>query len=94
MKGEVIKLITVIAGAGGIGSWLTFKLGNRKQDISEFSSIILEYKSLLDGFKKEVIDLRNEVEELKGILIGKHEEVTELRGELKIIKKVQDANNS
>ena len=87
MKMEIIKLAATIVGAGGIGSWLTFKLGNRKQDVSEFSSIITEYKALLEGFKKEVIELRNEVDDVRGMLIAREREISDLQAELKIFKK-------
>tara|TARA_R110000772_G_scaffold128345_4_gene235959 strand:- start:669 stop:950 length:282 start_codon:yes stop_codon:yes gene_type:complete len=84
---EAIKLIGTVFGAGGTGAFLAYKLGNRKQDVTEFSSIVGEYRTLLIGFKKEIKELRTEVEELRLLLMDKHDEVAELKTELKIIYK-------
>lgn len=91
MKLEILKTLGIIAGSGGIGALLSFKLGSRKQDISEFGSIVSEYRTLLIGFKQEIKELRAEVDELRFLLMDKHDEVSYLESELKIIK--ENANN-
>ena len=91
MKAELLKTLGIIAGSGGLGAWLSYQLGNRKQDVSEFGSIVNEYRTLLIGFKQEIKELRAEVDELRFLLMDKHDEVSYLESELKIIK--ENANN-
>lgn len=83
---EFGKILGLIVGAGGLGAYLTFKLGNRKQDTTEFSSVVSEYKELVKGYKQEVVQLRVDVEELKKFLHDKQDEVTNLRNQLMIFE--------
>jgi hypothetical protein len=86
MNSELLKILGIIFGAGGLGGFLTYKLGNRKQDNSEFISVVTEYKQLVEGYKAEVGELRKEVLSLKTFLDKKHDEVVHLRNQLMIFE--------
>ena len=86
MSNELLKILGIIFGAGGMGAFLSYKLGNRKQDGSEFSAVVQEYKDLLEGYKKEVVQLRKDVDGLKELFKEKHDEVIALRNQLMIFE--------
>jgi hypothetical protein len=83
---DILKIMSIILGAGGLGAFLTYKLGNRKQDNSEFVSVMAEYKALVAEYKAEVIKLREEVEYLKTDSQQKREDVQNLRNQLLIFE--------
>ena len=90
------SIITTIAAAlfsGGAASFLTYKLGNRKQDETEFSSLIAVYKDLLDSNKEtlkeysvRLDDLERTVENLKTEVHRKDKEIQHLRNQLLIFE--------
>jgi len=90
------SMITTIAAAlfsGGAASFLTYKLGNRKQDETEFSSLIKVYKDLLDDNKEtlkdyntRLDDLERTVENLKTEVHRKDKEIQHLRNQLLIFE--------
>jgi len=94
-----MSIITVATALGsallgtGLGALLTFKLGNRKQDESEFVSIVNEYKGLMEGYKMEVDSLRKEVVNIQLnlnktnlSLLASDKEITNLRNQLMIFE--------
>lgn len=93
---DLTTTITGIATAligGGIGSLLTYKLGNRKQDESEFSSLMREYKDLLkeakasaEELKLRVDDLEKDVRNLTKSVNQKDKEIQHLRNQLIIFE--------
>ena len=90
------SMIATIAAAlfsGGAASFLTYKLGNRKQDETEFSSLIKVYKDLLDSNKEtlkecgiRLDDLERTVENLKTEVHRKDKEIQHLRNQLLIFE--------
>jgi len=90
------SMIATIAAAlfsGGAASFLTYKLGNRKQDETEFSSLIKVYKDLLDSNKEtlkecgiRLDDLERTVENLKTDVHRKDKEIQHLRNQLLIFE--------
>jgi len=86
MDSEILKTISIVLGAGGLGAFLSYKLGNRKQDNSEFVSVMAEYKALVAEYKTEVVKLREEVELLKNDSQQKKESLQNLRNQLLIFE--------
>jgi len=86
MQEDLLKMIGLVFGSGIAGAFLSFKLGNRKQDNSEFTSVVKEYKQLVDEYKKDVNLLRDEVRQLKIYNANKRDEVTTLRNQLMIFE--------
>jgi len=85
-------LISAVVGTG-LGAFLSFKLGTRKQDESEFISIVNEYKGLMEGYKKEVDSLRQEVVTIQLnlnktniSLLASDKEISNLRNQLMIFE--------
>jgi len=81
----IITIISVI-GAGGLGAFLTYKLGDRKQDESEFVTLVKEYKQLYDVQKVELSFLKKEVDNLRIQFVEKDKEVEQLRNQLMIFE--------
>ena len=81
----IITLISTILG-GGIGSLLTYKLNRRKQDVTDFSAIVAEYKKLVMAYKSEVELLRVEQAVFRNDLTEKEKEITQLRNQLMIFE--------
>tara|TARA_R110000772_G_scaffold240046_1_gene352171 strand:+ start:349 stop:615 length:267 start_codon:yes stop_codon:yes gene_type:complete len=82
----IIGLLSALGG-GILGTFFTYRLGNRKQDQNDFEAIIGEYKSLVESYKLEVIQLRSEVDSIKILFIEKEKEIIELQVELEIHRK-------
>ncbi len=53
MKDFWIEIVGLILGAGGLGAFLTFNLGKRKQNTSDFQIIVEKYEKLNDEYKAE-----------------------------------------
>lgn len=86
---EANNIITIIGYAlsGGLfAAFLTYKLGNRKQDQNEFTALIIEYKNLVESYKKEVNNLKIDFEKLKLDFSAKNEEIIGLRNQLIIFE--------
>ena len=83
---NIITVLITTIGAGGIGAFLTYKLGNRKQNQSDFSGVVQEYKDLVETYKKDVADLSKKVDLLIIDLREKEKEITELRHQLLIFE--------
>ena len=88
----VTALGSALAGTG-LGAFLSFKLGTRKQEESEFVSIVNEYKGLMEGYKMEVDSLRKEVVNIQLnlnktnlSLLASDKEITNLRNQLMIFE--------
>lgn len=81
----IIAVISAISG-GALASFLTFRLGNRKQDESEFATLVSQYKELTESYKQEVIQLRTEVNQIRVDLNTKENEVIQLRNQLMIFE--------
>ena len=81
-------LITVFSSVfgGGLAAYLTYKLGNRKQQEAEFVSVVKEYKELVMGYKNDVDNLRQEVKNLSLGMHEKEKEITQLRNQLMIFE--------
>ncbi len=75
----IITGIITALGGGVLGSYLTYKLGSRKQNESEFSTVTSEWKELVKGYKEEVDELRKEIDEVKELLNKKDEEIIKLK---------------
>lgn len=86
MQEDILKIIGLVFGSGIAGAFLSFKLGNRKQDNSEFTSIVSEYKELVLDYKNEVLQLRIDVDNLTKYLQEKRDEVKTLRNQLMIFE--------
>ena len=86
MTETILKFAVTVVGAGGMGALLTYKLGNRKQDTTEFTALVIEYKTLVDGYKLEVVELRKNLEDLRDLLSAKGQEVTNLRYQLMVFE--------
>lgn len=84
-QSTIITIASTIAG-GGLGAWLTYKLGNRKQDQHEFVAVVAEYKGLLKSVKTEIDALRLEVAQVKADLADKEREIVYLRNQLLIFE--------
>lgn len=80
----ITSLCTVLAGA--MAAFLTYKLGNRKQNESDFSSIVTEYKDLVTEYKRDVEKLRREVKILTKLINDRDTEITSLRNQLMIFE--------
>jgi len=88
----VTALGSALAGTG-LGAFLSFKLGTRKQEKSEFVSIVNEYKGLMEGYKKEVDSLRQEIVNVQLnlnktniSLLASDKEIANLRNQLMIFE--------
>lgn len=81
----ITGVVSAITG-GGLATFLTFKLGNRKQDESEFITLVKEYKGMVEGYKIEVIELRKGLAEVRALLYERDAEVTQLRNQLMIFE--------
>lgn len=66
ITGIIITLITVLF-SGGIGSFLTWKLDNRKEDTTEFGTLLNEYKALREKDQQELNLLRERLDRLENI---------------------------
>lgn len=86
MNEELLKIIGIVVGAGGLGAFLTYKLGNRKQDSSEFKTVVEEYKDLVTNYKSELDKLRKDFDELKVLVFQKEDEIKTLRNQLMIFE--------
>lgn len=65
---NVIQLLIAAISAGGLGAWLTYKLGSRKQNSSDFEIIVRKYKELYDEHDKKVDKLEKQrAEDIKRI---------------------------
>ena len=80
----VTAVATLIGGA--FGAFLNNKLGHRKQDEIEFSSLIKEYRELVTDYKADVQSLRQELLVIKVELVNKDREIVELRNQLMIFE--------
>lgn len=90
--GIVTTIITTLFG-GGIGALLTYKLGNRKQDETEFNSLVSAYKDLVQETKDNAEELKMRVDTLeqqvKGLtkaISDKDREIQHLRNQLIIFE--------
>ena len=90
--GIVTTIITTLFG-GGIGAFLTYKLGNRKQDETEFTSLVSAYKDLVQETKDNAEELKMRVDTLeqqvKGLtkaISDKDREIQHLRNQLIIFE--------
>jgi hypothetical protein len=90
---SIIPSLIGVLGGGTVGAILMYKLGSRKQDVNEFTSIISEYKNLMEKQDIRFIALEKKVSSLEERheknqhLIGKYEkEVSDLRNQLLIFE--------
>lgn len=88
----IITIITTLFG-GGIGAFLTYRLGNRKQDETEFVALVSAYKELVQETKDNSDDLRIRVDELESKVRGlnkalhnREKEIQNLRNQLIIFE--------
>lgn len=81
----VLAIISALSG-GALATYLTFKLGSRKQEESEFSTLVSQYKELTESYKLEVVELRKEVQQIRIDLNFKENEVIQLRNQLMIFE--------
>ncbi|MFS4469104.1 PAS domain-containing protein [Maribacter sp. 2210JD10-5] len=81
----ITGLISALSG-GALASFLTFKLGNRKQDESEFATLVKEYKEIVENNKADLVELRNEVKEIRKDLTEAKLENQQLRNQLMIFE--------
>lgn len=83
---EIIVPISTALLGGGMGAYFTFRLGGRKQDQSDFTTLVKEYKELYDVSKQELSFLKKEVDHLRMRFNKKDKEVSELRNQLMIFE--------
>lgn len=83
---EIVSGICALLGAGGIGSFATFRLGNRKQNTNDFSTIIEKYEGLYSKLENKVEVLEKKVEDLTEREAKYKEEVAKLRNQLLIFE--------
>jgi PAS domain-containing protein len=90
--GIITTIITTLLG-GGVGAFLTYKLGNRKQDETEFTSLVSAYKDLVQETKDNAEELKMRVDALeqqvKGLnkaVSNKDKEIQHLRNQLIIFE--------
>lgn len=83
---NIPEIIGIVLGAGGVGAFLSYKLGIRQQGTSEFQTIIEEYKSMVLEFKADVVELRKEVDLLRKEINEKKGEIQNLRNQLIIFE--------
>jgi len=83
---EIITGVGALLSGGVIGAVLSFKLGTRKQDTSEFSVLIGEYKKLYDKQEARLNALEIEVADLKDKESKYKDEVSKLRTQLMIFE--------
>ena len=77
---ENLLYILPSLGAGALAAFWAFKVKMRKQNESEFKTLLNEYKDM----RKELLE---RVDALEEELASVREENAELRAELKILKK-------
>lgn len=81
----ITSLISALFG-GGIGVFFTYRISNRKQDQSDFTALISEYKEMVNDYKSEVVDLRKEVIQLRSDVHSRENEIKQLRTQLMIFE--------
>jgi PAS domain-containing protein len=81
----VIGIISTIFG-GGLASYLTFKIGLKKQGLSEFEKLIEEYKILRESLQKRVDCLEDDIERLREVNTHQREEIVTLRHQLQLFE--------
>ncbi len=85
ISSTILTLISTFLG-GGLGAFLTYKLGSRKQDNNDFAALVGEYKALVGEYKEEVEMLRVEVAVFRNDLAEKDKEIINLRNQLMIFE--------
>ena len=81
----ITTVVSAICG-GGIATYFNYRINNRKEDTNEFSTIINEYKRLLDSDKVEIARLSSEVSDLKERDVQKTLEIQNLKHQLIIFE--------
>lgn len=81
-----IPLITTLLTGGGLGVFLTFKLGNRKQNQSELEKVIDTYREQRLEDSAVIKELRARIDELERITNKRDLEVSTLRNQLMIFE--------
>lgn len=81
-----IPLITTLLTGGGLGVFLTFKLGNRKQTQSELEKVIDTYRERTLEDSAVIKELRTRIDELERITNKRDLEVSTLRNQLMIFE--------
>ncbi len=82
----IIAVISALSG-GALASFLTYRIGNRKQDESEFTTLVNEYKEMVASYKEEVHQLRVELDSIRKAMVEREVEVKHLRQKLKLFEK-------
>lgn len=82
MKDTVVGFLASVLGAGGLGAWLSYKLGNRKEETSEFAIIIAEYKAMNLKLIERVSALEQKVEKMAEREIALQREITTLQSQI------------
>jgi len=91
------KIIGLIFGGGAFGAILTYMLGSRKQNQSEFVVLLENYKGMvddlkeemksrIDGYDEKLTEHTNQINELKQILLNRDQEIIQLRNQLMIFE--------
>jgi len=81
-----IPLITTLLTGGGLGVFLTFKLGNRKQTQSELEKVIDTYRERTLEDSAVIKELRQRIDSLEQITNKRDLEVSTLRNQLMIFE--------
>lgn len=86
MSSQMIEMIGAVVGGGVFASLATYLLGNRKQDASEFSTLLTEYKGIVKELRLDVDRLMVDLETIKNDVIKKDKEIVTLRNQLMIFE--------
>lgn len=81
-----IPLITTLLTGGGLGVFLTFKLGNRKQNQSELEKVIDTYRERTLEDSAVIKELRDRIDQLERITNKRDLEVVNLRNQLMLFE--------
>lgn len=80
------ELVGTALGSGVVTALITYRLGNRKQDESDFNSLIKEYKGLVIQYKNQVEKLEERVRIVEREIKAKDSELAHLKSQLMIFE--------
>ena len=86
MNNQLLQIILGALGGGLFTALGTFLLGNRKQDASEFGTLLNEYKEIAKELRLDVDRLMSDLEDVKRDVVRKDMEITTLRNQLMIFE--------
>ena len=81
----IITAIATLIG-GAFGAYLNNRLGHRKQNEIEFSTLVREYKALVDGYRVDFDSLKQKVAMIEAQLMDKDREIVQLRNQLMVFE--------